>query len=212
MFEFAWYSTTWLLLINAVWLMYLGAHRPVKLDKLIEATEDRRRFNADRVMPKWRASAHLILGLVGAFCAALFVYRAALGFIPYEWGGTDADGEFQPIRDTLAGLMAFGTAYLAAHLVNDGGQLRHKVKTMERDHADLKDDLKEKQNELDEVLHDFRALEGEFEAAKTMHFREVDLLKDDVRRLRSLVSPEVLAEEDRKAAERANAPPKVYWS
>lgn len=203
------YVATWIILLNALWLMYLAAHRPDRFKALLEG---RSRWTGQRVYPEWRANAHVILGLLGAFYGAVFIYRAALGFIPYEWGGTNVDGEFQPIRDTIAGLLAFGTVYLVGRLVTDGAELRDTIAGLRRNSADLTDDLKATRGELGDMGQDFRALEAELETMRTKHLREVRLLKDDVLRLRTLVPPDVLAEEDRKAAERANAPPKIYYS
>ncbi|MFM7655132.1 MAG: hypothetical protein ACKO56_07040 [Paracoccaceae bacterium] len=203
------YVAIWVILLNALWLMYLAIYRP---DQLASLLEGRSRLPGQRAFPQWRTNAHVISGLLGAFYAAFFIYRAALGFIPYEWGGTNADGEFHAMRDTIAGLLAFGTAYLVACLLTDGVELRDTIAVQRRNVGNLTDDLKTQRGELDDLKRESRALEAELEAMQTKHLREVRLLKDDILRLRSLISPDVLAEEDRKAAERANAPPKVYWS
>lgn len=206
------YSVQWVLIINFLWLFYLSAHAPDRFHAIMTACGGGRNRHAKRGISQWRASAHLFAGVTAIIGATYFLYQGALGFVPYSWGRVDEYGEFHAVRDTLSVVFALGTAYLMVQVVTVAGE-RGLREDAAKSAASLHKDEQAQAAKAYSALSDrLLRLERSSVSKDEKCAENLRVLRNELARLRGLIPPDVLENDDRNEAEKANAPPRVYRS
>lgn len=207
------YVLGWVVLLNTAWMTYQAVFKPDIFNWMNKNPESL--YLSDGSAPpfsKRRAVIHLFGALIGYFFLFLIMFNLAFSFIPGDWGRLDEDGEFVAMSASLASLASgLMTALVWSTIGHAGARSAKEIAAKERFDSVLSE-LNEARKDRSDAIFEAERLQEALKETELKASRENYRHENNIKNLRSLVSPEALDEHDRTQREKAATGPRIYYS
>ncbi|MCA1299612.1 hypothetical protein [Stappia indica] len=211
---------SWILIVNAAWVVVLAAYHPDRFSILYRDTRD---FSPDRKYSPLRSKSHLLGAGLAFFIAGLVIFDLAFSFIPNSWGSVDEYGDFYPLSQSLAGFISLPLAIVLFRLMEHTGLREESLETAQLESQARIEELEFNLNEVTERLN--KSNDYYYETSHQMDLQRIineeilnkeiienSKLKSELLEIRKLVPEKTLKDYDEMKAQRAIAKTRTYYS